>query len=63
MTERTDETVDEIMREEGHGRYQNLIDVAKKFVNKVESGRARSVETYREMKVALLEIEEASNGK
>ena len=51
------------MREEGHGRYQNLIDAAKKFVNKVESGRARSVETYREMKVALLEIEEVSNGK
>jgi len=36
-----------------HGKYQKLVDAAVKFINKVESGRARSVETYNELKEGL----------
>ena len=39
--------------------YAALKAAAEKFVEKVETGRARSVETYNEMKAALVLIEAA----
>lgn len=40
-----------------HGRYEQLVRAAKEFVNKVETGRARSVNSYAAFKESLAAIE------
>lgn len=50
-------TIKEIKREQAIGLANSVIIVANKFIGKVESGRARSVETYSDMQKLKVEAE------